>query len=219
VATALRAERFEVVDASGTVRAVLAADVERRAVLGPGTGAGGPMAGLVLSDQEGRPRLATSVDDQGRGWVVALDSTSRPGVVLSQDDDGVSGLTLRDASGRGGVTIGTFRDSPPAALFRDADGTLRVAIGALPNSAAVVEVRDETGRDGARLGAEGQGTYYVELGRDTGPSSTLVTHAGNSGLRFTDAAGQPRVQIGTTADGRPVFGISRDDPNQPEPVP
>ena len=107
-ADVVRARRFELVDAAGEVRAVLAVD-------GDGTG-------LVLLDAAGRPGVGLTVLPEGRPGLTLLDAAGvgRAGLVVNAD--GSSVLSLHDAVGTARAALQVNAGGNPVLGLGDAAG-------------------------------------------------------------------------------------------------
>lgn len=82
----IRAQRFEVVDGDGKVRAVLGKADD-----------GG--SGLAAMDEEGRARLALGTKADGSVGLAVLHKTGTPVVAIGLGADGAAGLAVLDKQG------------------------------------------------------------------------------------------------------------------------
>jgi hypothetical protein len=153
-ASLLRAQRVEIVDASGTVRGVL------------GLTPGGDAAGVIFRDEQGRERAgmgtgrpawgvgpgAWVLDGEGRlraGWGLAPDDTAAAFLVADEAGQrragmgGTSalgyGMVVADESGAPRVGMGTLArgDDGYGMRIRDANGNPRVSASAGADSGAL----------------------------------------------------------------------------------
>src|SRR5262249_3740758 len=83
----LQAERFEVVDQAGKLRAILG-------VVPDGT------LSLVLNDKAGRPRAGLTVVSNGAPFVALFDKDGKLRTKLALEPDGAPSLTLADDNGQ-----------------------------------------------------------------------------------------------------------------------
>jgi len=110
VAKVLRAERFEVVDSSGKVRAALETLPD-----------GSP--GLTLRDKDGQMRAWLSLLPDGSPGLTLRDKDGqmRAGLLLS---NGSPGLSLWGKDGKGGAMLAVRADGSPELALYDKDGRL-----------------------------------------------------------------------------------------------
>jgi hypothetical protein len=223
-APVVRAQRFELVDAQGTVRAqlgVLERDVIGLAVLEPG---GQPRAviglesdgtaGVLVADPSGQPRVGLGVDRNSSAGL-RLHTAQGNSTTLSAEPDGSSGLTLADATGlRTGLILTT--DARPGWFFRDPTGEQRaslflagdgapsivfanpqgplVHLGMLPDGRTGFDVVERGGPRGAALHLRPDGTPAVELRDQQGTRIGLAETPEGTGLLLLDSS--PAVRAG-----------------------
>ncbi len=116
----VRGERFELVDASGNVLAVL----------GPQHN-GSP--GLTLYGKEGTPSLRLAVNPAGGGNIFILDQEERARVNLLVTPEGQPFFHFLDQNERGRAGFGLSVDGDPKLFLCDAEGTPRATLRVAPD--------------------------------------------------------------------------------------
>ena len=136
VAKVVRAERFEVVDAEGRVRAGLglpappaAANLPRAPYAVDALAVLDGSPGLTLRDEKGKTRAGLMVSDDGSPSLMLLDETGKARAMLVVDHDGV-GIALGGERGKQRALLGVSSDSGPVLQLRDDKGWVRAALGA-----------------------------------------------------------------------------------------
>jgi len=159
-AKVVRAERFEVVDAKGEVRAVLAVRED-----------GTPH--LALFDADGQVRAIVAVLPSGTPDLYLCDADGKPRASLAVWEDGPS-LTLRDAKGKDRATLELSRDWGPILWLDDAAGKTRLELGlGLPDGNPILSLADKEGTTRATLGATSTKTLATGVVHQR-PESSLV---------------------------------------------
>lgn len=146
-ASVVRTQRVEIVDATGTVRAVL------------GTTPGGDAAGVIFRDEDGRERAGMGT---GRpawgvgpgGWVLDGNGRLRAAWGLAPDDAAAAFL-VADETGRRRVGLGGASAVGYGVVVADETGQPRVGMGGLPGSdpSYGMRVRDAAGNPRVALSA------------------------------------------------------------------
>ncbi|MCL4694725.1 MAG: hypothetical protein KJ060_19710 [Candidatus Hydrogenedentes bacterium] len=116
----VRGERFELVDASGNVLAVL----------GPQHN-GSP--GLTLYGKEGTPSLRLAVNPAGGANIFMLDQEERARVNLLVTPEGQPFFHFLDQNERGRAGFGLSGDGEPKLFLCDAEGTPRATLHVAPD--------------------------------------------------------------------------------------
>jgi hypothetical protein len=126
----LRAQRIEVVDATGRTRIALAVHPDGEAGLILVDAAGRTRAGLMLTpdgspglilrDAAGRTRVGLVVRQEGTPDLGLTDVTGRLRILLFVHPDGSPGLRLQDAAGQPRVLLVVPPDGTPGLTFWDA---------------------------------------------------------------------------------------------------
>ncbi len=110
----IRAEKFELVDSQGRVRAVL------------GLGISDNETGLTLFDENGMPRIVLAKLDSGM-CLSMFDENGTGCAELSISDAGTGLLSLSDKNGTCRASLSVLDSGPRLRLF-DENGTLRTAL-------------------------------------------------------------------------------------------
>jgi hypothetical protein len=153
----LRAQRVEIVDASGTVRGVL------------GLTPGGDAAGVIFRDEQGRERagMGTGRPAWGVGpgaWVLDGEGRLRAGWGLAPDDTAAAFL-VADEAGQRRAGMGGTSDLGYGVVVADESGAPRVGMGSL--------ARGEDGYGMRLRDAGGTLRVSVSAGADSGAMSVL----------------------------------------------
>lgn len=129
-ATEIKAERFTLIDRTGTVRGswALAEDGSTR---------------LALHDKEGRTRLRLTVLDAGSPGFSLMDEAGGPRIVLGLLPDETSTLVFADKGGTARAVLGVSIDESATLVFADSDGTTRAGLGVGADGAASLTLPEE----------------------------------------------------------------------------
>ncbi|HLH24366.1 MAG TPA: hypothetical protein VK066_17730 [Chloroflexota bacterium] len=205
----VRAERFELTDRSGAVRAIIGADVLPTS---PDLSAGqvaltGSHVGMVLQDPAGRPRFAAIVNERGASTVAQLDSNGRARHSLFLDEGGPSGLNMQDARGYGGIALAVPVNSSPGMVITDSDARLRVMLGAARDGTAGLQLSGASPQSGVALLAGDNGTALISLGEVGGRGVTLAVPDEGTRIRLRDDLSRTRLDLGVGADGVPYTAM------------
>jgi hypothetical protein len=172
----LRARRVELTDDQGTVRAVLSGGA------GPGT-----PCGLMLSDEQARPRLAVHVTTSGNPQVDVLAADGTPRLHLALDADGVPTVALL-GQGRDGITLRVPNGGSPTVELIDGAGDARMHL---------------------RVDERGAGLVLVAI---PGKSQLILATRNNApALLMTDSEGQPRLSLTVTESDGPDVRVLGED--------
>lgn len=171
-ARTVRAERFELVDAHGAVRATLATDQDgqvavtlfdqdsqRRAALL----ADRARAGLYLFTSSGTTALVLAASPRV-ALVTLNDEAGHPGVILSVLPDGRRAIALCDSAGAQGVWLGLDAEVDPGIVLKPtADKTNRVVVTVQPRGDAGLTIRDREGVTRAIFSVDAHGQAGLAL--------------------------------------------------------
>lgn len=239
-ATVIRAERFELVDAGGAVRAQLGTidhGVVGLAVLEP---SGQPRAliglepsgtaGMFVTDPGGQPRAGLAVSRDANA-VLRLNTAQGTSTTLSADPDGSGALLLADASGlRTGLVL--TGDARPGWFLRDPAGEQRASLFLTREGAPSMQMHNVPGptlrlgmfpdggsgfdvvasETGEAVGARifADGTPSLAVRSRQGQVAGLAGTPQGSVLSMNDADGQPRAAIAATADAGTTLLVRAD---------
>ena len=169
----IRAQKFELVDEKGKVRAEL--------TLVDG------IPGLLLSDQEGKPRAA-----------------------LGLDKNGTPSLSLHDSSGKTRAALSFMRPggtAPTLAMF-DERGKQRVQLGIVENGSPGLSLCDEKESVRVGLAVTSEGSAVGVYRSDGKPAAGLEALTdGDAGVSVYDKSGRPRGELGVLSDGSPSLKL------------
>ena len=209
----LRAERFEVSDKDGKVRAWM----------GPGKDGASEIA---VADGSGQARAALAVDAKGVSSVTLRDTKDQTRAYLRVDGD-VAASSLCDPSGKDRILL-SARSADASVALTDADGNRRVTVETAGGGSIVVsagkdqpaatmapkgvtagafEVVDGKGRSRARLaGDPAEGPASLVFDDVNGKTRTIVQEAGvdpeaGYALALRDETGRTRAGLQASADG------------------
>ena len=174
----VRARRFELVDESGTVRAILGTQPEH----------GAP--GFLVSDGQGRPRIAIHVTPDDSPSLDLLDPSGTPRLHVGLDAAGAPSVTLFGGAPRAAQALFSVTEEGSALLrLAQPDGKTRLFCSIQPD-----------------------GTPYLSLmDRDGQPKLSLALPSGNPALLMLDRGGKPRAVVSVTTDEGPQFAILGED--------
>jgi hypothetical protein len=177
VAPVVRAERFEVVDAQGALRAQIGMD--RGDV------------GVLIMDPSSQPRALIGWARDCGCAVIQLNNPQGAGVTLRADPEGVVGLAVTDSprqlrailgltsngrpvlgfldpSGLQRASLVLTEDGTPSMLFLDPQGPV-VGVGMFPGAGAGLAVSDQAGgQQRAHIGVQGSGRADIVLRDEQG---------------------------------------------------
>jgi hypothetical protein len=130
----IQARKFELVDDSGTVLAMLSADSDgANLILGDKAGKAravlstlGDLAGLAFRDRVGQVRMALFADGDGTNLALS-DTAGKPRVMLAAGGDG-AGLVLSDTAGKSRAALAAIGDRAALELH-DQAGKPRAVLG------------------------------------------------------------------------------------------
>lgn len=191
----LSAERFVLVAADGSEKAILELDAKGNPMLQMRNGqasafltTNGPS--LLLRGPDGKTGAFMGIDSKNSSRLELCSHRLLDGVRLSSHEDGSSGAYVLDVNGRERGGLESYSSGGAALNFRDGQGGMR-----------------------ANLGLDGAGLPSLVLldsrgGRRTG---ILVQDDGNPLLEMADESGQPRLQLTTLFDGSPHLECKRAD--------
>ena len=108
-AAVIRAQKFELVDSQGKVRAGLG-------LLSNGS------PSLALLDSGGKVRTGLGLRADGSSWLTLADSRGKPRAILDVQPDGSPTLWLFDSGGKGGVDLAVQPDGSPMLELTDRAG-------------------------------------------------------------------------------------------------
>jgi hypothetical protein len=185
-----RAERFEVADPAGKVRAWLGSAAD-----------GSPQVGVA--DAEGRPRAVLTVDAKvasvalsDAGAAVTLRTPSgKQAVAITSSKDGASSIAL--GSGKAPAAALSADAAGDASLaFSGADGAPRASF-APGKDGYVLEVRDDSGVRRTEVGAKGVTAPQIVVRDAEGQARARLSVDKERGaeLALLTAAGLPRTQL------------------------
>lgn len=170
-ARTVRAERFELVDAHGAVRAALATDQD------------GQVA-VTLFDQDSQRRAALVADRAGAGLhlftpagttalllatssqvalVAVQDDAGHPAVILGVGPDGQRGVSLCDRAGARRMTLGLDPEGYPAVVLEPTAESSRLLLTVRPDGDAGLAIRDREGSTRAILLVDAHGQAALAL--------------------------------------------------------
>jgi hypothetical protein len=153
VADVVKARSFEVVDASGKMRATL--------------GMGGGTVALGLADARGDMRAALTVVSDGTVSLSLFDAPYQTRAHLSMAPEKSVGLVLCDVKGKQRAFLGLVADGTPTLGLLDAAENARASVTLTRNGFPVMDLSDATGR-----------TRFA-VGVANGPGLGLFDAAGN----------------------------------------
>jgi hypothetical protein len=183
----VRAERFELMDDNGQIRAVLGRQHGAPDVDG--------LIGLVVFGADGVRRLVIALSPTGDRPFMAL--AERPGparAMMGMYPDGSAAMRWTDETGQ------------PRAVFGVApDGAANVAVGN-PLGMGVQLSAQDTARPNTPLGVPGAGVFIIDAGVPRG--SLHLTPDRAPLLNLADASGQPRLRMGVPPDGRTTIRLT-----------
>ncbi|HEV7499491.1 MAG TPA: hypothetical protein VGQ33_05775 [Vicinamibacteria bacterium] len=170
----VRARRFELVDARGEVRAVL------------GTQADNGAPGFLISDREGRPRMALHVSPDDTPAFDLLDATGAPRVHVALGDDG----------------------APVVTLFGSTENPAQALLTVTGEGAAHLRLTQADGRTRLFCSLQADGTPYLSLMDAEGrPKLSCALPGGNPALLMLDTEGRPRAVMSVTREDGPQFAV------------
>lgn len=167
----VRAERFELVDTTGAVRATL------------GTDENGQVS-VTLFDQDGRRRASLAADRAGTGLrlftasgttalllatssqvalVAVQDDAGHPAVILGVGPDGQRGVSLCDRAGARRMTLGLDPEGYPAVVLEPTAESSRLLLTVRPDGDAGLAIRDREGSTRAILLVDAHGQAALAL--------------------------------------------------------
>ena len=118
----MRAQRFELVDASGTVRAGMSITPDGRPV-------------IALLDEAGRFRVGLAQNQEREYGVIINDAQGTPRFGVGTTARGFVGLNVRDGSGTIRANLYATDDGAATGFQSwDAEGQVRAALGILPSA-------------------------------------------------------------------------------------
>lgn len=180
VVDTVRARRFELVDASGGVRAVL------------GTQADSGAPGFLVSDSAGRPRLALHVSPDDAPALDLLDASGSPRVHVALGSDGAPVLTLFGPSEKPAQALLIVGADGGAHLrLTQADGHTRLFISLQPDGTPYLSLMDGDGRPKLScalpggnpallmLDSEGRPRAVMSVTREDGPQFAILSEDGS----------------------------------------
>lgn len=185
-AQTVRAERIELVDARGAVRATLATDQDGQ-------------VSVTLADQEGRRRVALVADRTRAG--LYFSTASGTTALLLAIADPVALVMLKDHAGQPGVILSVLPDGQRAVVLCDRAGTrpwvgLEAALDpSLGNAAA-----DPTNRAVFTLRPGGEAGLTMRDREGVARTMLAVDASGQTGLGLLDPAGRPVARFELTRD-------------------
>jgi hypothetical protein len=208
----VRAERFELADRSGAVRAIIGGDVLPTR---PDPTAGqvpvfGAHVGMVLQDTAGRPRFASIVDEDGTSTIAQLDANGRARNALFLYDVGLSGLNMQDARGYGGIALGIHTNTPPGMIITDSEARVRARLGVDRGGTAALQLGCGSGEAWVELGTQSNGIPIIALA-DGGRGISLAVRDESNRIRLRDDQSRLRLEIGVAPDGTPFVEFLNED--------
>ena len=155
----LRAEQFELVDGSGSKRAVL--EVTARGI-----------ADLVMIDGRGRERAAFRVAREGGASVGFMTSTAPLGCLSARANQGRNGTANYGSNGEqlAGLTVAP-EDQGSLTLYDPNSGRARAGLGVGAKGSPDLALFDQSGRDRAELHVTANGTPGLALANEGGKTT------------------------------------------------
>ena len=131
VAKVFRAERFEVVDRNGTIRAVM------------GMRLGWP--GLALFDKDGMLRAVLAVDNDVAGLRLTNEKGRDRACLIAREN--AAGLALHDKDGKERAALAVNADGSPGLTLLDKDGKVSAVTGMTSDGALGLGLDDKDGNE------------------------------------------------------------------------
>lgn len=195
IAGTLRAQRFELVDDTGTVRASL--------------GSAGGVTELRMIGHDDNTNATIRIRKDGSAALSFHDAKQQSRIVLGIGAGGVGGLAFADGDGKSRMALGTDKAGAPAVSLNYASGKL----------AGLFTVQGE--RDAALILNGPKGDTNLALGNSDGrPNILMLDDKGIERMKLVlkednapalmlrDAKGQPRLVAGANADGWAGLGVT-----------
>jgi len=167
----LRAERFVLVDRSGTERGELAAleDGSARVLV---RGKSGARSASVSADADGTLRVTLSRDDGHAALELGLTEKQEPLLVMYDAThtrrfgalclgSGTVGMQLRDAKGRTRAELKILVDGSPALVLNGEDPKSRVSLSNVSSGGAALDFGDKRGENRLTIGLNDTGGAVI----------------------------------------------------------
>ncbi len=163
-------------------------------------------SGMVLRDAQGGVYARFEhVEAQG-GALTLTDDHGASRIRIGVGADGTPAVTLSDSSGHQLVELSILDNATPRILLRDKRETERAKLLLMPDGSPLLYLKDEKGTNRVELASLWTGlsglAIFDEAGRLRGLVSALPHQ--RHGMVWLDPEGNPAVQVGLTADGRPI---------------
>jgi hypothetical protein len=183
----IKANRIEIIDAKGILRASISVD-EADA---------GPMVGINLNDQRGRERLRFGVTPDGDSIIAFCDEDLKERMALQALTDGRTGLTMYDQSGVETVALAAKKTGVGLSFVKYSDrDAIQLVVGAKPS-----------GRSGLWAFRNETKALLESIKRGSAPGDEIVSlevepRTGGAELRLSDSQGTHRLHAVVTPDGK-----------------
>jgi len=191
----LEAERFVLLGADGSERAVLELDSQ-----------GHPT--LVMRQEESSVLLTTNGPS-----LLLRGPDGKTGAYLGIDKKSDVRLDLSSARVLDGLRLVTHEDGSAGVYVLDTTGRERAALESFSVGGAAVNLREASGKVRAQfaLDAAGQPNLLLMDGVGQRRIGMVVGEDGNGLLELADERGRPRAQLATQFDGSPRLDMKRED--------
>lgn len=191
----LRAQRFELVDETGTVRASL--------------GCAGGVTELRMIGHDDNTNTTIRIRKDGSAALSFHDAKQQSRIVLGIGAGGVGGLAFADGDGKSRMALGTDKAGAPAVSLNYASGKLAGLFTVQAERDAALILNGPKGDTNLALG-NSDGRPNILMLDDKGIERMKLVLKEDNAPAFTlrDAKGQPRLVAGANADGWTGLGIT-----------